>query len=95
LSKTQMDQNQWEEKARQADQIKQRMSKIKHKIAVISGKGGVGKTLVAINLAMGLARNNRTNKVAILDADLTGPCVPKMLGLQGKKWVVDQTGYAL
>jgi len=61
------------------------MSKIKHKIAIISGKGGVGKTLVAINLAMGLARNSRTNKVAILDADLTGPCVPKMLGLQGKK----------
>jgi len=85
LSKTQTDQNAWEEKTTQADQIKQRMSKIKHKIAIISGKGGVGKTLVAINLAMGLARNSRTNKVAILDADLTGPCVPKMLGLQGKK----------
>lgn len=85
MSKTQTDQNAWEEKTTQADQIKQRMSKIKHKIAIISGKGGVGKTLVAINLAMGLARNSRTNKVAILDADLTGPCVPKMLGLQGKK----------
>jgi ATP-binding protein involved in chromosome partitioning len=85
LSKTETDQNSGEEKATQADQIKQRMSKIKHKIAIISGKGGVGKTLVAINLAMGLARNSRTNKVAILDADLTGPCVPKMLGLKEKK----------
>ena len=85
MSKTETDQNSGEEKATQADQIKQRMSKIKHKIAIISGKGGVGKTLVAINLAMGLARNSRTNKVAILDADLTGPCVPKMLGLKEKK----------
>ena len=85
MSKIQTDQNPGEEKATQADRIKQRMSKIKHKIAIISGKGGVGKTLVAINLAMGLTKNSRTNKVAILDADLTGPCVPKMLGLQGKK----------
>ncbi len=36
-------------------------------------------------MAIGLARNNRKGKVAILDADLTGPCVPKMLGLKGRK----------
>ena len=81
----QTDVNPWEEKARQADQIKQRMSKIKHKIAIISGKGGVGKSLVTVNLATGLARNGRKGKIAILDADLTGPCIPKMMGLKGRK----------
>ena len=85
MPKTQTDQNPWEEKARQADQIKQRMSKIKHKIAIISGKGGVGKSLVTVNLAIGLARNGRKGKIAILDADLTGPCIPKMMGLKGLK----------
>ena len=81
----QTDVNPWEEKAKQADQIKQRMSKIKHKIAIISGKGGVGKSLVTVNLATGLARNGRKGKIAILDADLTGPCIPKMLGLKGRR----------
>lgn len=85
MPKTQTDLNPWEEKARQADQIKQRMSKIKHKIAIISGKGGVGKSLVTVNLAIGLARNGRKGKIAILDADLTGPCIPKMMGLKGLK----------
>ena len=85
MPKTQTDENTWQEKARQADQIKQRMSKIKHKIAIISGKGGVGKSLVTVNLATGLARNGRKGKIAILDADLTGPCIPKMMGLKGRK----------
>ena len=85
MPNTQTDENTWQEKARQADQIKQRMSKIKHKIAIISGKGGVGKSLVTVNLATGLARNGRKGKIAILDADLTGPCIPKMLGLKGRK----------
>jgi ATP-binding protein involved in chromosome partitioning len=58
------------------------MKKIKHKIAIISGKGGVGKSLVTANLATSLASNG---KVAILDADLTGPCIPKMLGLKGMR----------
>ena len=85
MPNTQTDENPWQEKTRQADQIKQRMSKIKHKIAIISGKGGVGKSLVTVNLATGLARNGRKGKIAILDADLTGPCIPKMLGLKGRR----------
>jgi Mrp family chromosome partitioning ATPase len=56
---------------------------IKHVIVVASGKGGVGKTTVAINIAVSLAK--RGNKVGILDADITGPNVPKMLGLEGKR----------
>jgi ATP-binding protein involved in chromosome partitioning len=59
------------------------MTKIRHKIAVISGKGGVGKSLVTVNLAMALAIKGRNGRVGVLDADLHGPCVPKMLGLKG------------
>jgi ATP-binding protein involved in chromosome partitioning len=64
--------------------IRSRMSKIKHKIAVISGKGGVGKSLVTVNLAVALAKHGRNGKVGVLDADIHGPCVPKMLGMKGE-----------
>ncbi|HUS79234.1 MAG TPA: Mrp/NBP35 family ATP-binding protein [Patescibacteria group bacterium] len=76
----------------QAALIKRQMGKIKHKIAVISGKGGVGKSLVTVNLAASLVRNGREGKVAILDADLTGPCVPKMMGLKGETLQVGPPG---
>jgi len=56
-------------------------SSIKHVIGVISGKGGVGKSLVTGILATELARKG--NKVGILDADITGPSIPKMFGLSG------------
>ena len=59
--------------------IKMNMEKIKHKIVIISGKGGVGKTTVAINLAMSLASIGL--RVGILDVDITGPNVIKMLGI--------------
>lgn len=75
--------NPWEKKNQEQDLIKEKMSQIKHKIAVISGKGGVGKTLVTVNLATMLAKSGK--KVGVFDADLTGPCVPKMLGLKGKR----------
>ena len=52
---------------------------IKHKIMVLSGKGGVGKSTVATGLALSLAR--RGMKVGLMDIDITGPNVPKMLGL--------------
>lgn len=59
--------------------IKENMDKIKHKIVIISGKGGVGKTTVAVNLAMSLASIGL--RVGILDVDITGPNVLKMLGV--------------
>jgi len=65
--------------------LKTRMAKIRHKIAVISGKGGVGKSLVTVNLAMALAMKGRNGKIGILDSDFHGPCVPKMLGLKGSR----------
>ncbi|MFX0081173.1 MAG: Mrp/NBP35 family ATP-binding protein [Candidatus Hodarchaeota archaeon] len=59
--------------------ISKNMEKIKYKIVVISGKGGVGKTTVAVNLAMSLASIGL--RVGILDVDITGPNVLKMLGV--------------
>lgn len=75
-----------------ADQRKQqydreqrlKLGKIKYKIAIISGKGGVGKSTVTTNLAMAFAMNKIENEVGVLDADIHGPCIPKMLGLKGQ-----------
>lgn len=82
--------NPWEQKTQQMEAIKKRMSQIKHKIAIISGKGGVGKSLVTVNLATSLAKNGK--KVGVLDADLTGPTVPRMLGLVGDRLHTNHEG---
>lgn len=58
-----------------------KLRSIRHRLVVMSGKGGVGKSTVATNIAVALAR--RGNKVGILDGDVHGPDVPKMLGLEG------------
>jgi Mrp family chromosome partitioning ATPase len=57
------------------------LQKIKHKLLVMSGKGGVGKTSTSVNLAIALAKKGAN--VGIMDVDLHGPDVPRMLGLDG------------
>ena len=62
--------------------------RIKHKIMVLSGKGGVGKSTVSTGLALSLAQQG--HKVGILDIDITGPNVPKMMGLDGRRLHVEE-----
>ena len=72
------------------ENLKSKMGKIKHKIAIISGKGGVGKSTVTVNLAAAFAEME--NKVGVLDADIHGPSVPRLLGLEGQHVKTNPTG---
>lgn len=74
----------------QEKRLKERMLKIKYKFIVISGKGGVGKSTVAVNLAYGLAIKG--NKVGILDVDIHGPNIAKMLGIEDKRLIGSDLG---
>lgn len=65
----------------QAFRLRRRMATIRHKVAVLSGKGGVGKSTLTSNLAAALAEEGA--RVAVLDGDLNGPALAKMLGVRG------------
>jgi Mrp family chromosome partitioning ATPase len=67
-----------------------KLSKIKHTIVVMSGKGGVGKSTVSVNLAVGLAM--RGFEVGILDGDIHGPNIPKMLRIEDVQLDADENG---
>lgn len=69
-------------------EVAENMKGITHKIVVLSGKGGVGKTTVATNLATSFAKRGKT--AGILDVDIYGPNVPKLLGLEGQRPAVDE-----
>src|SRR5271155_5696579 len=64
----------------QAEQPKLPIPGVKYLIAIGSGKGGVGKTTVSVNLAIALARSG--HKVGLMDADVYGPNVPLMMGVR-------------
>ena len=76
-----MPKNPQQVQAAQDAAVKNSLGKIKNKILVMSGKGGVGKTSTSVNLAIALA--GKGFNVGIMDVDLHGPDVPRMLGLSG------------
>ncbi|MBN3038242.1 MAG: Mrp/NBP35 family ATP-binding protein [Candidatus Omnitrophica bacterium] len=78
------------QRAQQEKRLTERMLNIKYKLVVMSGKGGVGKTTVAVNLAYGLAA--RGKKTGILDVDIHGPNIAKMLGIEGGKLISSGLG---
>ena len=76
-----------QKKEREANRIQEGLSRIKRKIVVLSGKGGVGKSTVAVNLAFALAATGAN--VGLVDVDIHGPSAPKMLNLDGMKLMSD------
>ena len=70
--------------------VRTRMAGVRRKLVVMSGKGGVGKSMTTVNLALAFARQG--DKVGVLDVDLNGPCVPKMLGMRGQRFTITPEG---
>ncbi|GAA5942690.1 Mrp/NBP35 family ATP-binding protein [Sporobolomyces koalae] len=70
-----------------------RLSTIKHLLLVLSGKGGVGKSSVSVQLALSLLASDPTLKIGLLDVDLTGPSLPRMLGMDGREVLSSQDGW--
>eukprot|EP01096_Ripella_sp_DP13-Kostka_P008405 TRINITY_DN3123_c2_g1_i1.p1 TRINITY_DN3123_c2_g1~~TRINITY_DN3123_c2_g1_i1.p1 ORF type:complete len:303 (+),score=101.57 TRINITY_DN3123_c2_g1_i1:74-910(+) len=73
------------------EKLNARMLAIKHKILVLSGKGGVGKSTVATHLARSLVKAGQ--RVGLLDIDLCGPSIPKVLGVQDKSVYMSSDGW--
>ena len=68
-----------EKRQQEEEQLRERMAQIRHKILILSGKGGVGKSTVAVNIAVGLGMEGK--KVGLLDVDFHGPSIPTLLHL--------------
>ena len=69
------------------------METVKHKILVLSGKGGVGKSTFTTNLAFALSLDENV-QVGIMDVDICGPSLPKMTGLEGEQIHQSSTGWS-
>jgi len=83
MNTVQTSENQRLQMQAEQEQLKQNIKLIKHQILVLSGKGGVGKSTVAVNLAVWLSMQGK--KVGLLDIDIHGPSVPKLLNLENRK----------
>lgn len=74
----------------QAARLRARLSSVRRKVLVLSGKGGVGKSVVTAHLALACAR--RGLAVGVLDADLNGPCIPRILGIEDRRFAFRPEG---
>jgi len=79
-----------EKKGYDDSKVTKNLNRIKHKIIVLSGKGGVGKSTVSANLAFALSEKGYN--VGLLDSDIHGPSIPKILGIEDKRPVSTQSG---
>ncbi len=71
------------EQKKEEMEIKEQLNKIKKRFIIMSGKGGVGKSTVAVNIALGLAQKDK--KVGLVDVDIHGPSIPTLLNLENAK----------
>ncbi len=78
------------EQIEQDERLSDRMKQVRHKIIVMSGKGGVGKSTVSVNIARALAAKGY--KVGLMDTDIHGPNVAKMLGMDGEMLYQNDNG---
>ncbi len=74
----------------QQGRLRERLASVRAVVAIVSGKGGVGKSALTANLACCLAQSG--SRVGVLDADLNGPTMAKMLGVRGQRLVVAPAG---
>jgi Mrp family chromosome partitioning ATPase len=70
-----------------------RLTQICHLLLVLSGKGGVGKSSVSVQLALSLLAIDPTLRIGLLDVDLTGPSLPRMLGMEGRDVHMSREGW--
>jgi Mrp family chromosome partitioning ATPase len=75
------------------DGLLRRLSEISHILLVLSGKGGVGKSSVSVQLALSLLAQDPTLRIGLLDVDLTGPSLPRMLGMEGRDVLSSEDGW--
>jgi Mrp family chromosome partitioning ATPase len=75
------------------EEVRKRMTGVKHKVLVLSGKGGVGKSTFSAHLAHGLS-SDKQNQVALLDIDICGPSVPKIMGCEGEQIHQSNSGWS-
>lgn len=74
-------------------EVKEKLSSVKHKILVLSGKGGVGKSTFTAHLAHGLAADS-DKQIAVLDVDICGPSIPRILGVEGEQVHASGSGWS-
>lgn len=79
-----------EDNEKKEQTLKANLSKFKHRIVVMSGKGGVGKSFIAVNLAYGLALQGK--KVGLLDVDIHGPSLAKLMNIEGIPLPLNEAG---